>query len=267
MTLRPNRIVRDEDGIPYDMDEDGQTAARAVRPGCALCGGTGTDPAFGSPCHVCAREASPLVRWLREQTTPAAARLAAQVDASLRLTPALADRIEQLRARADAETPGSGDLDLVGALANVGQRLPNRPLTEGVWRIGDEAYRVIRSSTGRCHAARLDPRTGAFSFRPELPGHLELSGQPMTLAQAEAFARRSGRCCVCGDAGGLHPRCAARWAASNPRTRQRCTVEVPKSEARVAEPVEAAPSTVAQRSALNAQRPQPRRRWLRRTRE
>ena len=234
------------DDTTTDTPEMAEARARGGVDGCPTCHGTGVDEAFGTSCYVCVRgdgrpvpaapraaapvphadrppapDAGELLAWLRAQCdwSFVARRICATVDKGGRLTPSLADQGDSLRAKCEAKRPGSTRMAATPTDAPA-PTAPRPPITEGLWRVNEEAFRVSRSgSSGRLYAARLDPRSGRWQFAPGAMRTVAAGGVPMTREQAAAYGRRSGRCCCCGReltdpasiAAGIGPVCAAKF--------------------------------------------------------
>lgn len=98
------------------------------------------------------------------------------------------------------------------------QRAPEAP-EPGFYLLGSEVYEVLLSRAGRPYAKRLSEVTGRFTYEKGAIYHLQ-GAEPMTLAEAAAYGRRTGRCCVCGRTltnetsvqAGIGPVCSRRFA-------------------------------------------------------
>lgn len=99
------------------------------------------------------------------------------------------------------------------------QQAPENPVTEvGMYRLGDEIFRVKKSRAGRLYAMRFTPN-GETRFQYVGGAIYRLSADNrMTLADARAVGAEVGICCVCGRdliveesvAAGIGPVCAQR---------------------------------------------------------
>ncbi len=76
---------------------------------------------------------------------------------------------------------------------------PANPVTEvGMYRLGDNIYRVKMSQAGRLYAMRFTPE-GASRFSYEGGAIHRLSADNrMTVADAQEVGAQVGMCCVCG---------------------------------------------------------------------
>ena len=76
---------------------------------------------------------------------------------------------------------------------------PANPVTEvGMYRLGDDIFRVKLSNAGRLYAMRFTPE-GASRFAYEGGAIHRLSADNrMTVADAQAVGAQVGMCCVCG---------------------------------------------------------------------
>lgn len=84
-----------------------------------------------------------------------------------------------------------------------------RPTEVGMYRLGDEIFRVKESDAGRLYAMKLTPINGArlrdsdeavvrWSFVYERGAiHQLTAADKLTLEQAKEFGIRTGTCCVC----------------------------------------------------------------------
>lgn len=96
---------------------------------------------------------------------------------------------------------------------------PANPVTEvGMYRLGDDIYRVKLSQAGRLYAMRFTPQ-GESRFAYEGGAIHRLSADNrMTVEDAQAVGAQVGMCCVCGRdliveeniARGIGPVCARR---------------------------------------------------------
>lgn len=96
---------------------------------------------------------------------------------------------------------------------------PANPVTEvGMYRLGDDIYRVKLSQAGRLYAMRFTPQ-GESRFAYEGGAIYRLSADNrMTVEDAQAVGAQVGMCCVCGRdliveaniARGIGPVCARR---------------------------------------------------------
>lgn len=114
----------------------------------------------------------------------------------------------------------------------VMKRNTSRNITEGMWKIGEQIYKVQRAIHGSGHLyAKVLVKHGAgdrledgWSFERAYGAMKDLreKGEPLTLEEAKAFGKLYGVCCRCGitltdeesiDAG-MGPICAGKegWA-------------------------------------------------------
>lgn len=111
--------------------------------------------------------------------------------------------------------PGSDD-------AFVGAMRETKPVTEGMYKVDDVIYKVVRSkSSGFNYAQRLEMKgDGSYKFEYAAGAIKAITAEHrLTLAEAKAYGVRTGICCVCGRlltnpesiALGIGPVCAGRF--------------------------------------------------------
>ncbi|XAO35593.1 hypothetical protein SEA_MORGANA_159 [Gordonia phage Morgana] len=95
---------------------------------------------------------------------------------------------------------------------------PDAP-APGFYLHNEQVYEVKLSKADRPYAKVLSETTGRFTYDKGAIYHLE-GATPMTLAEAAAYGKRTGRCCVCGRTltnptsveAGIGPVCSGRFA-------------------------------------------------------
>ena len=92
------------------------------------------------------------------------------------------------------------------------------PLTEGMYDVGGDVYRVQRSSGGHLYAKYLNPETKKFEYAPGEVKRIDIRDR-MTLEQGKEYSAKLGVCCVCAAtlsakksvAAGIGPICATKF--------------------------------------------------------
>jgi hypothetical protein len=131
---------------------------------------------------------SDLAVWLSEQTWSGFAQSLASAYARYgRLTDKQEASARSMYAKAQARQAGRQ------------AQAPANPVTEvGMYRLGDNIYRVKLSQAGRLYAMRFTPE-GASRFAYEGGAIHRLSADNrMTVADAQEVGAQVGMCCVCG---------------------------------------------------------------------
>lgn len=71
-------------------------------------------------------------------------------------------------------------------------------LAAGFYQVGEEVAEVRISKAGRSYGCQLDAETGKFEYDPGLILRIERIGVPLSQEGAIEYARRTGRCAICG---------------------------------------------------------------------
>jgi hypothetical protein len=207
-------------------------------PGCVVCHGTGWDAAFEASCFRCDGSAPIKARFAITNTAAPSAPETRRIEETIDLAELAAWLLTQTWSEfavslgRQYEKRGSLSEKQVGAAKAMRAKCEARsPKTEasakapvvvaaGFYVVDDTAYKVqAAKSTGNLYAMPLNPEWGRFEYESGAIRLVRESGVRMTLEQAAAYGRRTGRCCVCGReltdtesiAAGIGPVCKAKF--------------------------------------------------------